>query len=174
MIHIHVWRVYLWCVFVISLSLILILGFRFGALLLMTRCSHLVVVLFFCCVFYFLFVSLCIITIHKYHNSAWHYRISCYFIVSVFLSTSFFVVVVVVFVVSALKLASNISYLIILMCLIVCLKVHHLTGALLRARLLKKIQSGRYVHRHSKFLTDKMRFYSKLVSVFNGNVYYLF
>lgn len=109
MIHIHVvWRVYLWCVFFISRISLLLLPPSPPSLSLL-RCSHLVCL---CVVF-----AVAAFLMYNYNSpTAWHYRISCYFIsfhCRSLARTYIFIC------------ASNISYLIILMCLIVCLKVFH-------------------------------------------------
>lgn len=119
--------VFIYDVYSLSLPVCVCVGFRLCGLLIVMFTSRC-----YCCFSF---------SLYNYnsqnHNSAWHYRISCYFIVSLpfFLLHFCFLFAVV----SALTLASKSLYLIILMCLIVCLKVH---------RLSIQFEAGRLVHRH--------------------------
>lgn len=128
-----IWRVYLWCVFFISRSSFVCAKLTahrdmFTSCWMWCRFS-----VFFLFRVYF---SLCIITIHQIitlrGTTVFHvillYRFFLLLLLSSLFCCFFF-----------FTLASNISYLIILMCLIVCLKVLHRAGT---------VQSDRYhVHR---------------------------
>lgn len=170
MIHIHVvWRVYLWCVFFISrISLCALSDCS-------SWCSHLVCLFVLVCVRVFSFplllsfaaflisyIYMCIITIHQLRGTTVFHVIllyKCY--ISLLLSSLFslahFCCVLLFF-----ALASNISYLIILMCLIVCLKVFHplSTGAGARAYI-------QYKHTHRlKVIVRFTSFFSELKRLF--------
>lgn len=140
-------------------------------------CSHLVCLCL--CVFFFS-VVVCCFSLYNYNSpTAWHYRISCYFIVNAvyisvvlifFSSFPFSLFLLLLLLCFCFALASNISYLIILMCLIVCLKVFHplSTGAGVRAYIQHTTQIRTYhlkviVRFTSFFFSELERLFLKML-----------